>query len=100
VSDAIVSPWSYELIAGKKPAYPTTDQSACYIGVTKGSLQFPNLKHWYNKKERSWWKEIFHTDESTRSSRYTLVYQIGHLCDVVKVKGKAKPKINGNNGLI
>ena len=98
VSDAIVSPWSYELTAGENPAYPITNQSAYYIGGTKGSLQFPNLKHWYNKKERSWWKEIFHKDESTRSSRYTLVNQIDHLCDVVK--GKTKPKINGNDGLI
>ena len=98
VSDAIVSPWSYELTAGENPAYPITNQSAYYIGGTKGSLQFPNLKHWYNKKERSWWKEIFHKDESTRSSRYTLVNQIDHLSDVVN--GKAKPKINGNDGLV
>ena len=98
VSDAIVSPWSYELTAGENPAYPITNQSAYYIGGTKGSLQFPNLKHWYNKKERSWWREIFHKDESTRSSRYTLVNQIDHLSDVVN--GKAKPKINGNDGLV
>ena len=98
LADTIVSPWSYELTSGENPAYPITNQSAYYIGGTKSSLQFPNLKHWYNKKERSWWKEIFHKDESTRSSRHTLVNQIDHFCDVVS--GKAKPKVNGNDGLM
>ena len=98
ISDTIVAPWSYELTAGENPAYPVTNQSSYYIGGTKGSIQFPNLKHWYNKKERSWWKKIYHKDESTRSSRYTLVNQIDHLCEVVK--GKMKPKITGTDGLI
>ena len=98
VSDTIVSPWSYELTSGENPAYPVTNQSSYYIGGTKGSVQFPNLKHWYNKKERSWWKNIFHKDESTRSSKYALVNQIDHLCHVVR--NKAKPKVNGYDGLI
>ena len=98
ISDTIVSPWSYELTAGENPVYPITNQSSYYIGGSKGSVQFPNLKHWYNKKERSWWKKIFYKDENTRSSRYTLVNQIDHLCDVVC--NKTKPKINGNDGLI
>ena len=97
VSDTIVAPWSYELTAGENPAYPITDQSAYYIGGTKGSVQFPNLKHWYNKKERSWWKEIFYKKEDTNLSRYTLVNQINHLCDVVQ--RKSKPKVSGNDGI-
>ena len=98
VSDTIVAPWSYELTAGENPAYPITNQSSYYIGGTKGSIQFPNLKYWYNKKERSWWKEIYHKNESTRSNKYTLVNQVDHLCDVVRKK--IKPKIDGNDGLI
>ena len=98
VSDTIVAPWSYELTAGENPAYPITNQSSYYVGGTKGSIQFPNFKYWYNKKERSWWKEIYHKNESTRSNKYTLVNQVDHLCDVVRKK--IKPKINGNDGLI
>ena len=98
VSDTIVSPWSYELTAGENPAYPITNQSAYYIGGTKSSIQFPNYKEWYNKKERSWWKPILHKDESTRESKYTLTNQINHLCDVVNKK--TKPKITGEDGLL
>ena len=32
-----------------------------------------------------------------RLSRYTLINQINHLCDVVN--GKAKPKVTGEDGL-
>ncbi len=98
VSDTIVSPWSYELTAGENPAYPITNQSAYYIGGTKSSIQFPNYKEWYNKQERSWWKPIFHKNEITRESRYTLTNQINHLCDVVNKK--TKPKITGEDGLL
>ena len=97
VSDTIVSPYSYELTAGENPAYPITNQSAYFIGGTKGSIQFPNLKHWYNKGERSWWKPIYHKDFNIRLSRFTLINQIDHLCDVAA--GKAKPKVSGNDGL-
>ena len=97
VSDTIVSPFSYELTAGENPAYPVTNQSAYYIGGTKGSVQFPNLKYWHNKGERSWWKKIFHKDASTKESKHTLVNQIEHLCDVVLKK--SKPKVTGNDGL-
>ena len=97
VSDTIVGPYSYELTAGENPVYPITNQSAYYIGGTKGSIQFPNLKYWYNKGERSWWKPIYHKDFNIRLSRYTLINQINHLCDVVL--GKTKPKVSGNDGL-
>jgi len=97
ISDTIVAPWSYELTAGENPAYPVTNQSAYMIGGTKGSIQFPNLKHWFNKGERSWWKPIFHKDMNIRLSRFTLINQINHLCDVVL--NKTKPKVTGDDGL-
>ena len=97
VSDTIVGPWSYELTAGENPAYPITNQSAYYIGGTKGSIQFPNLKHWYNKGERSWWKPIYHKDMNIKLSKFTLINQIDHFCEVVN--GKTKPKVTGYDGL-
>ena len=54
VSDTIVSPWSYELTAGENPAYPITNQSSYFIGGTKASIKFPNIKIWYYKNERRW----------------------------------------------
>tara|TARA_B100001175_G_scaffold298527_1_gene289187 strand:- start:250 stop:1287 length:1038 start_codon:yes stop_codon:yes gene_type:complete len=97
ISDTIVAPWSYELTAGENPAYPITNQSAYMIGGNKGSLQFPNLKYWFYKKERSWWNKILFKKEKNKRYDNTLVNQIDHFADVVKKR--IKPKVNGNDGL-
>ena len=97
ISDTIVAPWSYELTAGENPAYPVTNQSAYMIGGTKGSIQFPNLKYWFYKKERSWWNKIFLKSDIKKKDDNTLVNQIDHFSDVVLKK--VKPKVNGNDGL-
>ena len=97
ISDTIVAPWSYELTAGENPAYPVTNQSAYMIGGTKGSIQFPNLKYWFYKKERSWWNKIFLKSDIKKKDNNTLVNQIDHFSDVVLKK--VKPKVNGNDGL-
>ena len=98
ISDTIVAPWSYELTAGENPAYPITNQSSYMIGGTKGSLQFPNLKNWFYKKERSWWNKILVKEDINKKDDNTLINQINHFADVVGKK--IKPKVNGNDGLV
>ena len=98
ISDSIVAPWSYELTAGENPAYPMTNQSAYMIGGTKGSLQFPNLKNWFYKKERSWWNKILVKEDKYKKDDNTLINQINHFAEVVAKK--VKPKVNGNDGLV
>ena len=98
ISDTIVAPWSYELTAGENPAYPITNQSAYMIGGTKGSLQFPNLKNWFYKKEKSWWNKIIVKEDKNIKDDNTLINQINHFADVVTKK--IEPKVNGIDGLI
>ena len=97
LSDTITSPWSYELTAGENPVYPITNQSSYLIGGTKGSIQFPNLKIWYYKKERSWWNSIYSNKIKVQKSNQTLINQINHFSNVVMKK--EKPKVNGIDGL-
>ncbi len=98
ISDTIVAPWSYELTSGENPAYPITNQSSYFIGGTKGSIQFPNLKKWYYKEERSWWNKILIKEDKLKKDNDTLVNQINHFSEVVLKK--TKPKVDGNDGLI
>jgi len=67
------------------------------IGGTKGSLQFPNLKNWFYKDERSWWNKILVKVDKNKKDDNTLINQIDHFADVI-IK-KIKPKVNGNDGL-
>ena len=98
ISDTVVAPWSYELTAGENPAYPITNQSAYFIGGTKGSVQFPNLKSWYYKKHRSWWNKIIVKEDKLKKDDNTLINQINHFSEVIMKK--TKPKVNGNDGLL
>jgi len=68
------------------------------IGGTKGSLQFPNLKNWFYKKEKSWWNKILVKEDKNIKDDNTLINQINHFADVVTKK--IKPKVNGIDGLI
>ena len=97
ISDTIVSPWSYELTSGENPAYPKTDQTSYQIGGTKGSIQFPNLKYWHYKGERSWWKKIFYRKINKKNEKISLVNQIDHFVKVVS--GESKPHVTGMDGL-
>ena len=95
VSDTIVAPWSYELTAGDNPAYPLTDQSSYMIGGTKGSLQIPNIKLWFNK-ERSWWKPIYSKKYNPKIIN-PLINQISNFCNVIKKK--ERPLVAAEDGL-
>ena len=64
----------------------------------RGSLQFPNLKYWFYKNERSWWNKILVNENKNKKNDSTLVNQIDHFADVVFKK--VRPKVNGNDGLI
>ena len=100
ISDTIVSPWSYELTAGENPVYPKTNQSAYFFGGTKSSFQFPNIKKWYYKNDRSWWNKIFQHKELNISKKDndTLLNQINHFAEVALKK--CTPKVSGIDGLI
>lgn len=44
VSDAAVSPWSWELTSGENESYPRQDDASClFLSGTKGALDLPHL---------------------------------------------------------
>ena len=89
----------YNKNINEKTAYISIVVGLLYmIGGTKGSLQFPNLKYWFYKNERSWWNKILVNEDKNKKDDNTLVNQIDHFAEVVSKK--TKPKVNGNDGLI
>ena len=96
VSDTIVSPWSWELTAEENPAYPATRQNCYFIGGTRGSIEIPGGKVWFQKGERSWWEPINHKSYDVEH-RDPLDTQISHFCDVII--REAEPLISGHDAL-
>lgn len=96
VSDAIASPWSWEMTAGENPAYPRTGEACYMIGGTRGSLSLPGLALWAHTGAPDWWTPIFRRVDPVPAED-PLALQIRHFADVVR--GEAKPLVPGREGL-
>ena len=96
LSDAVVSPWSWEMTSGENAAYARTDQSCYFIAGTAGSLALPGLDVWSQAGTRDWWRpmassRVFVPDQDP------LVRQIRQFAAVIR--GEEAPLAPGREGL-
>ena len=96
VSDAVVSPWSWEHTAGENPVYPHTAESCYLLGGSHGSLSVPDLTLWENKGERSWWRSL-HKTTFEHAATEPLVRQIRQFAAVIA--GTSPPLVSGEEGV-
>jgi len=96
VTDAVPSPWSWELTAKENPAYPPTQESCYWIGGTKGSLALPNAALWSYPGPEGWWDPISLTPQNFGSGD-PLLAQIDNFAGVIR--GIAEPVVSGEEGL-
>lgn len=102
VSDAVVSPWSWELTSGENPAYPRNDQTYLQIGGTHGSLALPALDLWTHEGERSWWspmrrERVARENADADAEGDALALQVRQFCRVIR--GEEAPLVSGREGL-
>ena len=96
VSDAIASPWSWELTARENPVYPETNESCYLIGGSRGSLSLPDLRLWRHAGEPDWWTPISATTIDHEPGD-PMAAQLDHFADVIH--GISKPLVSGSEGL-
>lgn len=96
VSDAIVSPWSWEFTGHDNPAYAPTGENAIFIGGTEGSLGLPRGEEWTDGKKRDWWQPISRTT-LLRGGEDPLVAQLVNFRDVIA--GEDEPVCSGREGM-
>jgi predicted dehydrogenase len=84
VSDAAVSPRSWEHTSGENPMYPRdASQDSVFIAGTQGSLAVPTMTLWRQAGPPSW-TEPFVTNTLPLQPVDPLVRQLDHFCDVVE----------------
>ncbi len=96
VSDAVVSPWSWELTAHDNPAYPPTGENALLIGGTEASLALPRGEIWSDNGARDWFQPISRTT-FPRTDADPIVAQIANFIGVIT--GSQTPVCSGREGL-
>lgn len=95
-SDAIASPWSWEMSASENRAFPRADQIFMTIGGTEASLAVPSLEVWRHSGANDWLKPL----EARRVAipeQNPLRRQIAHFARVIR-DGEA-PLVTGEDGL-
>lgn len=54
LSDAIPSPWVWDIATGQSPSFPYAHGSNYYIGGLEGSLALPGMEHWTHGPGEHW----------------------------------------------
>ncbi|KPA20570.1 4-carboxy-2-hydroxymuconate-6-semialdehyde dehydrogenase [Shimia sp. SK013] len=95
LSDAAVSPWSWEFTAAENSAYPNVSANAYQIAGTHGALSVPDLRLWRHPQKRSWW-EPMESRDLTAENGDPFERQFSHF---LKVCEGATPLVSAREGL-
>lgn len=95
-SDAVPSPWSWELTSGEDPTYPKSDESCYLLGGTEGALSVPNTEIWSHDGPDGWWSPIQKSSLNSLPIN-PLVSQLQHFLEVIE--GNAAPLVSAADGL-
>ncbi len=96
VSDAVVSPWNWDLAAGEAAHYPQQDVNSHFICGTEGSLTLPRLEVWRYREAKGWHEPL--TQERTAVHRADpYMEQLRHFRAVAE--GREAPVCPGRDAL-
>lgn len=99
LTDAALTPWSFEGASGENPTIAETGVSSWRIGCTAGSFEFPGLRVWTDAKdaEGDWSRPLKdHTLEVAKVD--PLHEQLTHFAQLINGH-ESEPKISGRDGL-
>ncbi|HID68643.1 MAG TPA: Gfo/Idh/MocA family oxidoreductase, partial [Roseibacterium sp.] len=96
VSDATVSPWSWELTSGENPGFPATSQASYLIGGTKASLSVPDMMLWCHQRADSWTNPM-QAQKIAITKTDPLIAQIQQFAAVIR--GQEPPLVSAMDGL-
>lgn len=96
VSDAAVSPWSWEQTSGENPLYARdAAQDSLVLAGTRGSLALPGLR-WWRQPEPVSWARPFEAGQLPVTPADPLDRQLDHFCDVIE--GRCLPLVPAREG--
>jgi predicted dehydrogenase len=84
VSDAVASPWSWDLTADEDPFFARNGEDAYVLSGTEGSLALPSLTLWcYADRSHAWGEPLVRERVAVdRASPFT--QQLRHFCRVIR----------------
>ncbi|WP_420333071.1 Gfo/Idh/MocA family protein [Roseibium sp.] len=99
LTDAALTPWSFEGASGENPNIAETGISSWRIGCTAGSFEFPALRVWTDAQgeEGDWSRPLKHEMIETQKVN-PLHEQLTHFASLIRQESSI-PKVSGRDGL-
>lgn len=99
LSDAALTPWSFEGASSENPNIAGTGISSWRIGCAQGALEFPGMKIWTDKENQvgDWSRALKSQDEELQSVE-PLHEQLTHFTNLIR-QTETKAKCDGWNGI-
>jgi predicted dehydrogenase len=97
LSDAVPSPWAWDMAAGQAPYFPHTPADCFYLGGTAASLAVPSMEMWWHQNDGDWRDPLVHQRLPTERSNCYL-NQLRHLVDIVR--GGVRPLCDARDGML
>lgn len=95
LSDAVPSPWVWDMASGKAPYFPHTPADCFYLGGTKASLAVPSMEMWEHRPGGDWRDPLIRQRiPIDRTDPYR--NQLAHFLDVIE--GAAAPIVDAADG--
>ncbi len=98
ISDAALSPWSWEAATGENPGIARTGEPVYRFMGTKGSLEFPNMRLWraVGGVEGDW-STLLESEDLEHRTTIPMKAQLAHFLDVAR--GEAEPMVSGADAM-
>lgn len=99
LTDAALSPWSFEGASGENPTIAETGISSWRIGCTGGSFEFPGLRIWRDAQDGEGdWSRSLKSDVLPAEKVDPLHEQLTHFAQLIRGETK-QAKVSGRDGL-
>lgn len=95
MSDAALSPWSFEAASAENPNIATSGQHCWRISGTAGALEFPNLRLWAGPQEADWSHVLNHEAIASKPT-VPLQAQLAHFAALVRGE-ETKARVSGRD---
>lgn len=97
LSDAVPSPWAWDMASGQAPYFPHTPANCYYIGGTRASLAVPSMKMYWYPNDGDWRDPLVHQRLAIEQSN-CYVNELRHLVDIVR--NGASPICDARDGML
>lgn len=99
LSDAALTPWSFEGASGENPNIAETGISSWRVGCSHGSFEFPSLNIWTDSQDGvgDWSRKLKQEKEKVYQVE-PLYEQLSHFVDLIRGT-VSKPICNGHDGV-